>query len=279
MIISVSRRTDIIALYSEWFIRNVERGYCIIVNPFNHTQKQKISLLPKDVDFFVFWTRYPKPIIKYIPKLDKMGYKYYFMITLTNYPKEFERFSPRFIKVVESVKTLSKMIGKDKVIWRYDPIIISSITNEDWHIKNVQNILSLIGKHVSKMIISFLDIYKRNGKFFERLQKEYSLKELPTSNFFRRLQEISKRFKIKIQTCSEKIDLSKYEIMKGACIDASVLKLNIKYKKDPYQRKECLCTISKDIGKYNTCIFGCNYCYASVHAQAMKYYISYKKNI
>jgi hypothetical protein len=144
MIISASRRTDIIGLYTDWFIDKIKKGYCNVSNPYNRNQVTKVSLLPKDVDFFVFWTRYPKPILKHLNLLDKMGYKYYFMITLNNYPKEFEKYSPIKEKVVDSIKALSNKIGKDKVIWRYDPIIITDITNESWHLKNFYEILNSI---------------------------------------------------------------------------------------------------------------------------------------
>jgi hypothetical protein len=277
MIISVSRRTDIIGLYTDWFIDKIKKGYCNVSNPYNRNQVSKVSLTPKDVDFFVFWTRYPKPILKYLDFLDKKGYKYYFMITLNNYPKEFEKYSPIKEKVIDSIKSLSDKISRDKVIWRYDPIIITDLTNESWHLKNFYEILSSIGNSISKIKISFVDIYRKNKKFIEFLEREHNLKLFPSKDFFKNLSLIAREYKIKIETCSENVDLEGYNISKGVCIDPKILNIEKNYAKDKNQRKECLCRESKDIGAYDTCIFGCRYCYASNFVKALKNYKNIQK--
>ncbi len=141
MIISVSRRTDVIALYTNWFIERLKQGCCEVTNPYNRNQISKVSLKPQDVDFFVFWTRYPQPIIPYLKFMNEKGYKYYFLITLNNYPSIYEKRVPDAKKVIKSIQNLSQKIGRGKVIWRYDPIIISDITPESWHLKNFSEIL------------------------------------------------------------------------------------------------------------------------------------------
>jgi hypothetical protein len=83
MILSVSRRTDIPAFYSEWFMNRVRDGYLYVRNPFNYNQISKIDIKPDKVDCIVFWTKDPKPIINKLDELDTKGYHYYFQFTIT----------------------------------------------------------------------------------------------------------------------------------------------------------------------------------------------------
>ncbi len=273
MIISVSRRTDIVALYSQWFIEQIEQGYSIVENPYNPKQKSIISLKPEDVDFIVFWTRYPQPILPHLKKLDIMGYKYYFMVTINNYPKEFESFNPKVEKTIKSLKKLSEIIGKSRVIWRYDPIILTSITNEKWHLNNFSNILENIHSYIGKIIVSLVDKYRKNTKFLKYIDKKYGL-FTPSKKFAFKLLKIAESYKITVQSCSEGTRL--LPIKSGACIDPKILHIKKEFKKDKNQRSQCLCSQSKDIGKYDTCIFKCNYCYASNYKRALKNYLNYK---
>ena len=76
MIISVSRRTDIPAYYSEWFYNRINDGYCVVPNPMNYKNVSFVDLTPKAVTAFVFWTRNPIPFWKSIHKLDdKQNFK------------------------------------------------------------------------------------------------------------------------------------------------------------------------------------------------------------
>src|SRR6056297_3462321 len=128
MIISASRRTDIPAFYSDWFMNRIREGYYFKVNPFNKNQKKGISLDSKEVDMIVFWSKYPEPMIEYIDELSSKGYNFYFQYTLNNYPEILEPRLPDLEKRIEVFKKLSEKIGKKRVIWRYDPIIISNKT-------------------------------------------------------------------------------------------------------------------------------------------------------
>jgi hypothetical protein len=74
MIISASRRTDIPAFYSGWFMKRIEAGHCDVPNPFNPTQVTNISFEPEDVDVIVFWTRNASPLLPHLKELDGKGY-------------------------------------------------------------------------------------------------------------------------------------------------------------------------------------------------------------
>ena len=161
MIISASRRTDIPAFYSKWFMNRIKDGYVLVQNPYNTKQIRKVFLTPFQVDAIVFWTRNAKPLIPYLDDLDKLGYNYYFQYTITGYKRELERFTPSPQKAIETFIELSDKIGKEKVIWRYDPIILSDYSNYNEHLRLFEKISNMLENKTDKVVISFADPYKK----------------------------------------------------------------------------------------------------------------------
>ena len=90
MIISASRRTDIPALYSQWFMNRLREGEVLVPNPYNRRKVSRIRLSPEVVDGIVFWTKNPEPLLPYLRELDAMGYRYCFQYTITDYGKDLE---------------------------------------------------------------------------------------------------------------------------------------------------------------------------------------------
>ena len=140
VIISASRSTDIPAFFAKWFFNRLAKGYCTWINPFNQ-QKQYISFAKCKV--IVFWTKNPEPIIQYLHILDKLGIHYYFQVTLNDYIQEgLEPNLPSVETRIETFKKLSDLIGSERIIWRFDPILICSaisprsILTKVWHIGN-----------------------------------------------------------------------------------------------------------------------------------------------
>ncbi|MGL4755077.1 MAG: DUF1848 domain-containing protein [Aeromonadaceae bacterium] len=270
MIISASRRTDIPAFYSEWFMNRVNAGFLLTRNPFNHNQVKRISLLPNDVDAFVFWTRNPSKLLPHLPTLDKLGHRYYFQFTITGYTRELESSTLHPLKAIEVFKKLSQQVGKEKVIWRYDPIIITTITPIEEHIRLFGKIAKELSQHTTNVVISFADFYGKTEKnlklanitYKDILQHPEDLKRLCES-----FSSIARQHNLSITTCSEGMELSHIGIKKGKCIDDELLNklfdISVKYGKDKNQRLECGCIRSVDIGAYNTCLHGCIYCYAT----------------
>ena len=273
MIISTSRRTDIPAFFVDRFMEDLEIGQTKIANPFNPRQTKIVSLTPEAVDAIVFWTRYPRPMFKYLDRICRAGYDYIFLCTISGYPKIFEPNVPDMIKAVDCFKRLSEMIGPAKVIWRYDPIVLSRITDETYHLENFERLSQMLSGYTSKVIISFLDFYKKLGTRFTRLENEYNIAiddamQTPEKaiDLARRIREIAESHNLSIQTCAEDAFLAESGIKPGACIDGQylteVFKKSFPSKKDCHQRASCLCSESIDIGRYSTCKFNCVYCYA-----------------
>jgi DNA repair photolyase len=276
MIISASRRTDIPAFYSEWFIKRIEKGFFYNVNPFNAKKIKYVSLAPDNVDVIVFWSKNPKPILKYLPLLDSKGYSYYFQFTLNYYPKTFEPHIPDIEERVDTFKVLSQHIGKHRVIWRYDPIILSSITPYEYHLENIYKLSSQLSGYTNRLMISFVDFYGKVKMRLAKLQEEYNIEILSFQEsylkgelhrFAEQLSGIVTTGKIDVYTCAEIFDLDKAGVRHRSCIDGSLINKIFKtdkiFVKDKGQRKECLCAESIEMGMYDTCKFKCNYCYAN----------------
>ncbi|MFW2488767.1 DUF1848 domain-containing protein [Clostridium chromiireducens] len=268
MIISASRRTDIPAFYSEWFINRLKEGFVYTKNPMNPKQISKIKLNTKDVDCIVFWTKNVNPMLKYLGNIDDMGYKYYFQFTLNPYDKSIEKGLGNKDKIIEGFKRLSSKIGKEKVIWRYDPIILNNNFTVEYHLDSFYKLCTLIGDYTTKCIFSYVDLYEKT----KHNAKGIIENEVDTENMnaiAEGFQKIAKCKNIVLQTCSEKIDLSKYGIQHAACIDKEIVEdiigCPINVKKDKNQRQECGCIESIDIGSYNCCLNGCIYCYATLN--------------
>ena len=264
MIVSVSRRTDIPAFYSEWFFNRLKEGFVYVQNPMNPKQVSNITLTPETVDCFVFWTKNAKPMLKHLDELE--GYKYYFQFTITGYKSDVEKGVSNKTEIIKTFKTLSNKIGKERVILRYDPIFLSKEYTIDYHVRAFSKLCSQLDGYTNKCVISFIDLYKkteRNTKHLNIINMTMEDINLIADKF----SKIAKEHNIKIETCSESYDLTAYGIGKGKCIDDNVISDVIGYevnvKKDDTQRDVCGCVKSIDIGQYNTCRHHCLYCYAN----------------
>lgn len=272
MIISASRRTDIPNYYSDWFINRIKDGYVYIRNPFNKKQISKVDITKDVVDCIVFWTKNPKNMID---KLDELkGYDYYFQFTLTSYGKDIEPNLPnKNEELITVFKRLSDKIGKDNVIWRYDPILLSDKYNKDYHLKAFEKIANNLKGYTNKVIISFIDLYDKTL----RNTKGLNLKKLNKEEMIflaKNLSIIAEKNDMSIETCAEEIDLSEYGVGQGHCIDKTLIEniigCKIKANKDKNQRAICRCIESIDIGAYNTCLNGCRYCYANFNEKTVE---------
>lgn len=268
MILSVSRRTDIPNYYTEWFMNRIKEGYLYVRNPMNAHQISKIILSPEVVDCIVFWTKNPEPLLQRLDELN--AYQYYFQFTLTGYGNDIELNVPhKKDYMIPTFQKLSRKIGKQKVIWRYDPIIFTDRYTPEYHLKAFKQIAKELHGYTSKCVISFVDLYTKNQKNMKELNSYY-LSEKELLKFGKQIALIAKDNDIKVATCAEIVDLSSCGIEHNCCIDKELIEeiigCKIQADKDKNQRKECGCVESIEIGTYNTCKNGCLYCYAN-HSQ------------
>lgn len=278
LVVSASRRTDIPGLYWRWFKRRLEAGHCHWVNPFNAKQVFRVSLLPEDVAAIVFWTRNAGPMLRDIPWLERRGYAFYVQYTLNGYPSELERSSPVERQALDALRRLSDMVGPERVIWRYDPIILSSITPREYHLEKFSELAADLDGASSSVYISFCDPYGRTKRHFKRLRDETGV----TFRFGDRaeharltsdLLRLAKQHRLKLFTCAE-AGLEVPGVGAGSCIDQRLIgrlrpDLEFQLKAAP-TREACGCVEAADIGAFDTCVFGCEYCYANQSGAAAK---------
>lgn len=265
MILSVSRRTDIPSYYSDWFFNRLKEGYVCVRNPMNIHRVSRVPLNKDIIDGIVFWTKNPKPMLQHLDKLD--DYPFYFQFTLNPYSTDIEtNLASKKDHIIPTFIELSKSVGREKIVWRYDPIIINEKYSLEYHYKYFSSLCDKLSPYTEKCTISFIDIYRNIAKKLMVLGVKEISQELQIEIAIR-FSEIAKGYGLLIDTCCEKIDLSQYGIKHAACIDASRLErignYKLKLSKDKNQRQECGCFESIDIGAYNTCKNGCVYCYAN----------------
>lgn len=287
-IISASRATDIPAFYAEWFFNRLNEGYAEWTNPFNG-KSQLVSFA--NTRLLVFWTKNPRPIMPYLKELNERGINYYFLFTLNNYEKE--GYEPQLPEINERICTfikLSELIGKGRVVWRFDPIFLSDKIDSAEIIKRFKNIGLQIKNFTERMIFSFAEIeeYKKVERNLIREKVKYSLpSKKERTNIAAQLSSNCKTWDILPFACAQKDDYSLLNVQASKCIDGGLISkefghdkllmdfihpqgnqrtffdINYSHLKDKGQRKNCGCIKSKDIGVYNTCPHLCVYCYAN----------------
>ena len=267
MILNVSGRTDIVAFYSKWFIKRYQEGYVDVRNPFYPKLVSRIYF--KDVDLIVFCTKNPKPII---PFLKYIKQPIIFHVTITPYKKDIEPYVPSKKEVINLVKEISKIIPKEYLYIRYDPVFLSNKYNLDYHIKAFDRLCTLLDGYVSKIIISFLDNYKNVQNNLRYLQvKNFSDEDYKKLGL--NFSWIAKEHHIIVQTCGEKKDLVEYGFIKDECLSRS-LAYKLTGKNFPRwqarNNKNCNCANMVDIGSYNSCLHLCKYCYANYDESSIR---------
>lgn len=263
MIISASRRTDIPAFYSSWFFNRLKDEFVLVPNPRNPKQFSRISLSPNVVDCIVFWTKNPSSMLNKLEKLSE--YPFYFQFTLTAYQADIEKHLPSLQKRIAIFKQLAEQVGPHRVIWRYDPILINAHYTIDYHINFFNQIASSLRGYTDTCIISFIDDYPH---IRQSLSQEgiIRLQSASLLNLCNTLSEIARYNRLTLQTCAEEIDLSTCNISHGTCIDKTRIEQitgRLLSAKQDNKRPICQCIESIDIGTYDTCSFGCIYCYAT----------------
>lgn len=265
MILSASRRTDIPNYYSEWFYHRMREGFLYVRNPMNAHQISRIDISPDVVDCIVFWTKNPEPMMGRLAEIQ--AYPYYFQFTLTGYGTDVECNVPHKKKVMIPIfRKLSEKIGRERVIWRYDPIIFTDKYTPEYHVHAFREISHLLKGYTEKCVISFVDIYAKIMRSMESLGMQKVDRECMIK-FAETLSGIAMQNGMEIASCAEEIDLRQWGIKHNSCIDQGLIERIIGCKihasKDKGQRAECGCIESVEIGTYHTCKNGCVYCYAN----------------
>ena len=293
LILSASRETDIPAFYSDWFVSRLREGWCEWKNTYSGTV-HKVSFAK--MRMIVFWSKNPKPLLERLDEVEALGFRqYYFQFTLNDYVREeLEPNVPPVAERIDTFKRLADRIGKERVIWRFDPLMLGFAAGTKLCGLSIDELLERIGNigrqlkgYTEKLVFSFIDIgaYRKVQRNLEGLGvREFSPDE--QRQFAQGLAELNKELGLELATCGEETDLSAYGVRHNKCVDDELMMrlfhddaalmdfIGAEYdmfsgwhipksKKDKGQRKACGCIVSKDIGAYNTCPHLCRYCYAN----------------
>lgn len=268
MIISASYRTDIPAFYGDWFMARLRAGYCKIIRPYSR-RAERVSLARGDVDGFVFWGRNYARFATHLPEIRERGFPFVIHYGITAYPRPLESFAAGTEKSIELLKQIAAEYGPRVCVWRYDPIVLSSLTPVDFHLRNFESLARRLAQSTDEVIISFMHPYKKTVRKLDSVARDAGFTwHDPTAEeklaLAAQLVEIARSQGLQLSVCAQR----EY-IVPGAadakCIDAvrlsDVAGRPLRISRSGH-RKNCGCFSSTDIGAYNTCPHGCIYCYA-----------------
>ncbi|HWQ65932.1 MAG TPA: DUF1848 domain-containing protein [Methanospirillum sp.] len=278
VIISVSRATDIPAFYMDWFLERFDSGSLIWKNPYR--RDNNIEVFFDQTKGAVFWTKDPAAFLRRIDDINRTGLYFYLQVTLNNYEGcGYELHVPPLSERIQAFQDISRLIGRDRIMWRFDPLLLSDLIPLPELFTRIDRLFFYLAPFTRRMIFSFIDISGYRG--VTRNMTRYGLdavreftdeEKIHTARF---LQECSSRYGLLVMACCQTLDLSGYGIVPGRCVDDRVFRqiatgdtefiswLDHDAVKDKGQRPRCTCIWSKDIGEYSTCMHLCRYCYAN----------------
>lgn len=263
MIINTGGRTDTVQYFTPWLLKRFEEGFVFVRNPMFPQNVTKYSLTPEFVDCVVFCSKNYRPIL---PELHRITERFntYFHYTITAYGRDVEPGVPSIDESMETLLELEKQVGKERIAWRYDPVLLTEKYTSDVHFKTFRYMAEKLSGHVDRCIFSFVEMYKK----LERNMKEISpLSKADKDLLAKGLGDIARDCGLPIQTCACRDDYSAYGIGRSGCMTLEILgKANgVRFRnlKHSGMRANCGCIESHDIGEYDTCLNGCKYCYAN----------------
>jgi len=267
MLISASYKTDIPAFYGDWFMNRLDAGYCLMRNPYNG-RVTRVELVRDAVGAFVFWTKNLGPFLPKLNEVHRRGFPFMVQYTINGYPRALEVSVLEAAKAAEQVRQVSDRFGKDVVVWRYDTILLSSLTPVEFHLENFERIAKLLRGHTNECVISFAQIYRKTRRNLDRAAEEehFTWREPANEERLRILRSflrVAKSNHMALTICSQ--PEFTHSIGDAHCIDARRLSRIARHAiaaKLHGMRPGCGCYQSKDIGDYDTCPHGCVYCYA-----------------
>ena len=263
MIINVGGRTDIVNYYTPWLLNRLEEGYAYSRNPFARENVYKLSLKSEDVDCLLFCSKNYKPILKHIGDIDEK-YNILCNYTITAYGKDIEPKVPSINQSIKTLKRLSDIVGVNKILWRYDPILLTEKYTVEKHLETFEYMAEKISPLVYRCIFSFVDMYK---KVEENMPEIIPFTDEDKVKLLKGIGEISKKYNLYTQTCATNESYERYGIHAAGCTTREILEQahNVVYKnvKGTGIRENCHCIPSRDIGAYNSCLSECKYCYAN----------------
>ena len=224
IIVSASRSTDIPAFYADWFFHRLKVGYSAWTNPFNGV-KSYVSY--QNTRFIVFWSKNPRPLLPHLDYLKERNIDCYIQYTLNDYEKEgLERGVTNLSERIDTFKQLVNKLGKGRVIWRFDPLLLTDDISIDTLLSKIEFIGDHLQGYTEKLVFSYADIlsYRKVRANLEKSHIPYhEWTELQMLEFAERLAELNKKWGYTLATCGEKVDLQQFGIEHNHCVDDALI--------------------------------------------------------
>ncbi len=224
VIISASRSTDIPAFHADWFMNRFHKGYVIRINPFN---RKPLYISFEHTRAIVFWSKNPRPMMKYLDELDSTGVNYYFLFTVNDYDANgLEPHVPPLEQRIETFTSLSERLGPDRVIWRFDPLILTDNIDIAHLLEKIERIGDKLYSLTRKLVFSFVavDVYRKVQNNLRRSgirHREFT--DADIQEFVARLTKFNEKWGLDLSTCGERVDLARWNVSHNRCIDDRLL--------------------------------------------------------
>lgn len=267
MILNTGGRTDTVQYYTDWLLQRFSEGYVLTRNPMFPSKVIRYELTPDKVDCVVFCSKNYKPIL---PRLHEITDRFhtYFHYTITAYGRDIEPGVPSIEESMETLKALSRLVGKQRIAWRYDPVLLTKEYTIDRHLETFEHMAGELAPYIDRCIFSFVEMYK---KLEVNMPELIPLSCQDMESLAQGLGSIAKKYGISIQTCGTNGDYTRYGIHASGCMTLDILGkangITFRSRKHKGTRRGCHCIESRDIGAYDTCLNGCKYCYANKSPQ------------
>ncbi|MCL2032823.1 MAG: DUF1848 domain-containing protein [Methanomassiliicoccaceae archaeon] len=264
MIVCASRRTDIPAFHSEWLMNRIREGYVLVRNPIAKNIVHRVDLSPKNIDLLLLMTKDPRPMAPFLGELKERNVNFRFQVTITPYGRDIEPGVPPKADVAEAFRMISDAIGKNRMVWRYDPVILNKKFDIKYHQRKFDAICGELAGYTDRCIFSFVEIH---GKL-KRLSEDGTIRKVSpeeADGIGRAFSETAKDSGMELTLCCSEYDLSGYGISSKGCIDKEQMKaMGVPFEEPQTPiRERCMCVKNVDIGEYDTCDHDCVYCYAN----------------
>lgn len=262
MIINTGQRTDIPAFYARWFLNRLQAGFVCVRNPYNPSQVSQYRLSPDVVDCIGFCTKNPLPMLPYLDRLQDYGQYWY--VSITPYGRDLEPNVPDKHLLLDAFRQLSQKVGKLRVGWRYDPILLTDRYTPEYHLRAFRTMAEALAGFTDTVVISFVDCYPKVLQNFPELQAVPRAVRLQLGQ---ELVRIAADCGMGLRTCAEGDELAPYGADCSGCMKLSdyerAIGKTLLAPKRKGARAECACYLGCDIGAYSTCRHFCRYCYAN----------------
>ena len=299
-IISASRRTDIPHYFTKWFAERRRAGFAEYRTVFGGGKngKYQVSLKPDDVLGYLFWTKFAGPFHDQLEILRSDGIPYAFQYTITGYGKEYQpRIPERSAAIDDFLRVSGNLPSASAIQWRYDPILVSSRYDADWHRNNFEQISERLQGAVRVVNVSFVEPYLKaitkapdwrdiRWRTPDPVRHKTAMGRYPDiraigaegKSLLADLAEIASQRGMELRVCCNREYAGLFssarccgpELFNAYGIE---LETCVSSLASGPTRPDCRCLKTVDIGMDTTCPGGCFYCYVTTSIErAMKTY-------